>query len=364
MDKKEFFKDKSILYIPIVSMRSHESNIYDLTKDGNIMRILTFISNYINVFSNIELVLPSNITNASKHLLTYVLNTNKKLKIHYCDNYPINAYENRTDVNNKICNYVLNNFLIRLKYDFDVIIYESPQFIISFNSYLKRKKVKKIFWSPVSPYVFKKGNVSNLKFPEFYSHELSNLDIEAAKLSDVLIVSSKEQKNYYEGILNKNKKSKKDNIWIINNFFNPHFYIKDNINLPCIDDFIASENDKIKNQFFWPYRLSDKGYKLEQTLKVLNNYLLEGKIRFLYTDPNESKLIEEKYSKLFTNISFVKVSDSSRFNIYSLIQTSNMIYNDLYIHHSIIEEIKYINKNIAIKYLTLNEDENGLNEVV
>lgn len=364
MDKKEFFKDKSILYIPIVSMRSHESNIYDLTKDGNIMRILTFISNYINVISNIELVLPSNITNSSKFLLTYVLNINKKLKIHYCDNYPINAYENRIDANNKICNYVLNNFLNRFKSDFDVIIYESPQFIISFNYYLKKEKVKKIFWSPVSPYVFKKGNISNLKLPEFYSHELSNLDIEAAKLSDIIIVSSKEQKNYYEGILNTNKKSKEYNIWIINNFFNPHLYIKGNINLPCIDDFIAYENDKIKNQYFWPYRLSDKGYKLEQTLNVLNNYLLEGKIRFLYTDPNESRLIEEKYSKLFTNINFVKISDSSRLNVYSLIQTSNMIYNDLYIHHSIIEEIKYINKNITIKYLILNEDENGFNEVV
>lgn len=364
MIQREFFRDKSILYIPIVSMRSHESNIYDLTKDGNIMRILTFISNYINVFSNIELVLPSNITNSSKHLLTYVLNTNKKLKIHYCDNYPINAYENRVDTNNKICNYILNNFLNRLKYDFDVVIYESPQFIISFSSYLKRKKVKKVFWSPVSPYVIKKENISNLKLPEFYSHELSNLDINASKLSDIVIVSSTEQKNYYEGILNANKKSKKYDIWIINNFFNPRFYIKGNINLPCIDDFIACENDKIKNQFFWPYRLSDKGYKLEQTLNVLNNYLLEGKIRFLYTDPNESSLIEEKYSKLFTNIDFIKIPDSSRSSIYRLIQTSNIIYNDLYIHHSIIEEIKYINKNITIKYLTLNEDENGFNEVV
>lgn len=364
MLNKEILKDKSILYIPIVSMRSHESNIYDLTKDGNIMRILTFISNYINVFSNIELILPSNITNDSKQLLTYVLNINKKLKIHYCDNYPINAYENRTDYNNKICSYVLNNFLDRLKSDFDVIIYESPQFIISFNSYLKRKKVKKIFWSPVSPYVFKKGNISILKLPEFYSNELSNLDITASKLSDIVIVSSKEQKNYYEGILNTNKKSKKYSIWIINNFFNPRFYIKGNINLPCIDDFIACENYKIKNQYFWPYRLSDKGYKLEQTLSILNNYLLEGKIRFLYTDPNESRLIEEKYSKLFTNINFVKVSDSSRSSIYRLIQTSNIIYNDLYIHHSIIEEIKYINKNIAIKYLTLNEGENGFNEVL
>jgi hypothetical protein len=252
----ELNKVSKILFIPIVSMRNYDTGLYDLACDGNINRILSTIS-LLNDNILINITLPKNSTNID-FLTNSIKLLNKKVKLIFVDGlYGINA--NATRKNTAWLDFIRKNV-----YNYDKIIFE-PNII---GSILLDNSIKFIYWCPVS-------NTINSTIS--FVNEFDELDKKIASICTTY-VCTKSQQQYLKG------KSIVDNSMLIN-----------------IGKFNIVEFNK--PIIYLPFRLSDKGYKIEYICQILLE--LENNFDFMvaYSSPNNVPLpVELKNSyKVFSD---------------------------------------------------------------
>lgn len=237
---KELDKCSKILFIPIVSMRNHISGEYDLACDGNINRILSTIS-LLNENIQIDITIPKNSINEAFILSNIKPNQMINLiKEDYL--YGINANETRR---NKLWFKFINENIDK----YDKIIFE-PNII----GLLNNPEDKFIYWCPVSNTI--NSEVSFVK-------EFADLDkLIAGKYTTYVCTNS--QKKYLEG------KSIVD-ISMLSNIGKIH----------------ALNKTKV---IYLPFRLSDKGYKIEYICKILKELESNYSFNIMYSSPNGVEL--------------------------------------------------------------------------
>ena len=139
MKLEKILKNKKVLFIPIISMRSYKNNKYNLFSDGNINRVLYKIKK-----SNCDatLTIPKNYDEKSYiELLNFIKRLKLNVKIIISDFYGKNALETRLKREQNL-NIDFNNF--------DYVVIE-PNYLcydLINNNKIDLKKI--IFWNVVS----------------------------------------------------------------------------------------------------------------------------------------------------------------------------------------------------------------------
>lgn len=368
MDNKEGIKklldialaNGDIVHLPIVSMRSYDTGLYDLTCDGNFNRIISVWFNVIEeykkseskYFLNITVVLPSSkqMTPESQKLIDKIksdVNYKKHLRFYQTENFPSGGPKQERSLKDSV---KLSQEIID-KLFFKVAIYEMEYVGVCLEmtkakSYLY-ENFKTVFWCPVS-------DTDEVK-PSFLEN-VRYVDLELAKSCDYLMVATESQKNYF-----KNKCLEGDDSKII---FNPMLidpslqlfsFKKDMVTSQLISSYVSDGY----NVVYFPFRMSDPGYKFEMVMHLLVSMSSEYPICVLYSDPNDSHKMEDylkKYSDSIENsidkkyIATQKIS-SSRNVYYTCISDKRCIipyFEDVdNIMHASWQEMEYYGSTVV-----------------
>ena len=337
---------KKILYIPIISMRSYEDNLYDLTCDGNVNR---FISNFLDIPKDVKyecsILLPSSLstTPESQDLIErFVKETDNKVFIINMIAYPKGGASQLRDMNGAldIFKYIQTEFE-----SYDTIIYESNMLGALIEGVKPRYDFKTIYWCPVS-----KTTEIN---PEFL-RKYEKVDLELVTKSDTTWVASANQLEYFQNYLNKNCKQKVYNINLVTNLINPRlkiFEFKTNAWILSQTDYLISEGYKL---IFLPFRLTDSGYHLNTIVNDIKTVsrAFGIKICVLYSDPNDSGVLEEE-SKKAGDLIFKKIP-KFREVYYTMLRDVDCIIPylddmDNILHASVFEFMHFNSKVIYLK---------------
>lgn len=287
----EIVKDKKVLLIPMVSMRSYETNIYDMSCDGNVQStICNILSIPQDVDYEITVVWPGKnfVTEKSLTLIEEFKSYVDPNKVHILltDNYPVGGASVQRDI-------VGSQDMIEEVIEWSnktegdkMIIYTCDYLGITIESLKKKYDYKTCFWCYAS---------RTLYFRPDYLEKYEHVEVDLSKSCDKLMLASIGQFQYFTGTC----KIDKDKIVINTNFAAPwhpmYQYTPDKNILDKTDDLI-SKGYKI---IYVPTRLTDKGYKIDDVLDVIETLVDEGmKIALLYSDPNESNYIENHYDDL------------------------------------------------------------------
>lgn len=255
MQIEDIIKNKKVLMIPVYSTRSYATGKYDLLSDGNISKFLMKI--LYSDAKEIDILIPINSIN-----LSYVKEITKGMKISWIpSNYGVNAHETR-NMNKEFLNIVKRLYGLK-KYDYIISEIDSLAYDIAVNNYDFFDKEKFIYWA---------GSWNADGTPWYESgHEDVNKTIANNVKTACLL---KGQVTLYGG----------------KSFYDECIY------KPEIFDY------KI---IFFPFRLSDKSYKLEFFKETIHKLNKEGYKNFkvLYTDPNDSHLLDGEDKNIFIKVS-------------------------------------------------------------
>lgn len=333
---KKIFANKDIVYVPIVSMRSYSTGKYNLDSDGNVNRAVSFFTeNPLGKPHSATIILPANYEGSNFHEKFRKADVITKF-----GKYPENAKATREDSDNILSNRLREMFEIMPEKEYDTIIVESPALF---------KKIKEfwpdafdvVFWNPVSRTINSK--------PTFMSDEaLDELD-QVSVDSDLLIVATKSQAEYYE-------KTYKKNSFVFSNFILKKDVTYDKQEVEHIQEFFNKMFNGM-DKYFFPFRLTDKGYRFQETVDFLVK--TDKPFVIFFTDPNESGIINDEFKAKYDKVKhfFVKVP-TDRKTIYSFMKAVPCIYNESYdIHHASLEEIKYLHG----WYYRLSDDHSAIN---
>lgn len=259
----------TILYFPVVSMRSHETNMFDLSCDGNVNRWLSYFNS--NVGSNndeIHVMLPNKddiVESSYKQLLSWTANVAGKIFYYHFieNNHPASA----ADLRNNAYDSDLNMLREHMK-DAGLIIYER-QAVGSVVEALKRSvgPIETMYWCPVSATV----NVE----PDFVK-SYHDLDLDLAKSATSMLVATQSQADYF-------KKNANTNPSVFNKFVD--FNV---IGYPEVDRSIVNNIKDLANGrkiVYFPFRLSDKGYHFQEVLDLCKEV---GNVLLVVSDPNDT----------------------------------------------------------------------------
>ena len=245
----EIIKSKNVLFIPIFSMRDRQTNVYNLFADGNMSRIVSKIKS-----SDIEsatVLIPEKVCNLDK-IEEQVKDKNVNFK--KCYGYKENAKQTREEVDDFLT-FIDNN----LEYDsYDVIISE-PNFL---TYELANRNVKLVYWCVAS---------KTSTYEPWFVKEYAEIDkLIASKVDTAVLTNS--QVEYLEG----------------KSFVDKNFYDANKFDIKII---------------FFPFRLTDESYHVKEFVEIINNIRMCGfnNFRVLFTDPNNSGLIEE--DEIFKKVS-------------------------------------------------------------
>lgn len=293
-----------VFYFPIVSMRSHKTGKFDLSKDGNINRALSFFNKTNVKFLTIKLAIAESDLDVDgysvflKWIRALERSRGAEIQILF-EEFSLfeNAYDQR---------FSIGPWDVRLlnEGEDNVIIYERE----SIGSYLRANHKlimdrQTIFWSPVSA---TKDNIG-CSIPSFLA-DFEGIDRKLAKSADLVIVSTKKQKDYFDE-LNKN-------IVVFNDFID-FSIVGDPLVIKDLQRKI-NEESLTKTIIYFPFRLSDKGYKFQEVLDVC-----EGKnVKIVVTDPNDT----------------LKDFDTSKVNIEKVSSNRDVYYT-------------YLQSNVVVPYL-------------
>lgn len=258
-----------VLYFPVVSMRSHETSKFNLACDGNVNRWLSYFNSNVGGFNDeIHIMLPNKddiVEDSYKQLLSWTANVAGKIFYYHFieNNHPQSAADLRKNVYASEMSFVEDN----LK-DTGLVIYER-QAIGSFIESLKRSigPVKTMYWCPVSATV----NVE----PEFVK-DYHDVDIKLAKQSNSMLVATQSQAEWF-------KREANATVLVFNKFVD--FNV---IGYPEVDRSIVENVESIANGrkiVYFPFRLSDKGYKFQEVLDVCKSV---GNCLIVVSDPNDT----------------------------------------------------------------------------
>jgi hypothetical protein len=276
------------IIIPIYSMRSHQTNMYSILKDGNFKLHICRMDREKDF-----LVIPDNCADYQEFINLQLIKEENIIKAKYSEN----AYLTRKEFwkNNK---FDSSNFR-----EFELVTD-----ITGYNGDLK-------FYNNFN--ITKDPNIERNYIDEFI-----NIDIESILKAENTTVLNNSQKDYLLS-LNPNLKIE----------VNQKVISKDYFNKVGIEKF-----DLPKFDIFFPFRISDNAYKFEET--VLNN---QNKI-FLITDPNDS------YKNNFNNVFVKKLTKKQYYYILSTKPT--IIYNENpeKIFHPGLADFIYFDCNIISDY--------------
>ena len=315
-------KAKKILYIPIYSCFDYITGDLNFKADGNINRFLTTFS-FCNGYKSLTILYPptgNNIEwfkNSCKNILYNVI-------LKPC-NYIVKSAKVERSL--EFANNVFNDLENLEEYDY--IIVESQHLFLKFynNGYKNL-----IYWCPVC--------ATDNKTRDFLE-PFKELDRYIFSIARNVIVASDDQVKYYKSITGKNP-----------------IQIKKLINrmLPCFDyetrEDIKNLFDKYDNcyKIFLPFRLTDKGYKMQEIFDYLYKFNGNKQFKVFYTNPNNCDIYQfaknDSYKKLFIDNNFILVS-KDRDTYYTIIDSCNVIipyFEDIeFICHAAIDEFNFGN---------------------
>lgn len=319
-----------IYYVPIVSMRSYETGNYNLEADGNIVRTKSFIQNYIRRLHGHEDELihvfgPKGIDTCEKLKDLYMVHPTP------LEAYPSNAKESREDKDRMLMS-ALEHSIVYDPVEPLTFIIESPTLAKELFAYLYEHKMQAEiwFWNPVSATLNSK--------PSFMSDDsIKELDEVCTHLATKVILATKSQVDYY-----KSKGCSDDRIILFEDFIEKKDIFVDRDEVKHLKEFFGKMFPKDWKLAFFPFRLTDKGYRFKETCDYILSDECPNKYVLFVSDPNESGLGKEYSTKDESKLKIIKVP-TDRKTIYSFMSLWPCIYNEDYdIHHVSLEEIKYL----------------------
>lgn len=294
---EKYLENKKVLYIPVISMRSRITGLYDLAADGNVNRFLSKFSQCKNLDVDITISVNSINTEFLKEH-TYYKNTLTLLPT-VC--YGNNAKETRK---NPMWLAFLGSTELN---NYDVIIFE-PNIIGLFD--FKEYKGEVLYWMPVS-------SVKDIKIP--FIDEFYDIDIKNVNKYKTFVASKYQQKLFPTTILD-------------NNLFNLDIFLTKDLN----------NIDFEENIIFIPFRQSDIGYNVKYIYEVLEK--IKRDFVVFYTAPNDFEL-EGNFKKL-------KVS-KHRDTYYSILRMNPIIVYlenpDVILHISLLEFLHFESRLVYFK---------------
>lgn len=294
MQLEDFLENKKVLMIPVYSSRSYDTGKYDLATDGNVSKYATKIIN-----ANVKLVdiaYPFNSVN-SNYISEITRKYMKGKNVFWIPlDYGANAHETRN-----MGEYFLE--FIKLlggtdKYDVIITEVDTLAYLVATNDYEFCNKDKFIYWA----------GTHNADGTPWYEdgHQKLNQTI-AENITTACLFEG--QVNFYGG----------------KTFYDEYTY-----------------NSKLydKQIIFFPFRLTDKSYKLDLFKEAIKKLLEIGIDNFvvLYTDPNESHLLDDVNPDIY-----IKTS-SNKFAYQAILKGKPIIpyFDDLSKNsHTNIFEFKY-----------------------
>lgn len=315
MDLKEIFKGKSLLYIPIVSMQDRNTGEYKLDCDGNVNRfITTFTKN--DTYSELTIVLPRKHKKYSNFFIENFASQSDKVSLVYMNNFGQHAKDQR--VSEEICKSIIN--INNTEY-YDHIIFESQTLG---KMLLERYPEKLIYWCPVC-----KTDNKTRDFLEGYDG-INKLLFEKSKY---VIVASVDQVRYIEDFLNISK----DKVTLKNEFIDRSL----DIFKTEYEDISEIYDLNHKYVFYIPYRISDKGYKVDKLIeqfKIMNDN--GDDFIVYYSAPNSIGLQIDDVS-LANRFHQVNTFRSTVYNFLDCPKVIVPYFEDIdFIHHALVDELK------------------------
>ncbi len=257
MEIKKFVKGKNVLMIPIFSMRSYETGLYNLAADGNMARILSFLLDAD--FRSATVLIPENSIGIME--VRALLNRRHIDNVFFyaTDAYGKNAKQTRDEID-KFASLLTNEAMLKV---YDIVISE-PNYLTYYLAYRYPKKV--IYWNVAS--VTDKGT-------PWFVKEYETIDRKIVKLVPTACATISQVKELGYNTF-------------VGEFYNPALF-----------DFKV---------VYFPFRLTDENYKAKEFAAFIKNLYDNGVRNFkvLYTDVNDSCIFESKDP--FVKVSSDKVS--------------------------------------------------------
>lgn len=261
MNIKSYVKNKSILMIPIFSMRSYETGIYNLNADGNMARILSFL--FTAEYKSAVVLVPENCIGLDR--------VRRELSKRYIDNvyfYPTNAYgenaKQTRDEIDKFAELVSNNIESGI---YDKVISE-PNYLTYYLA--NRFPNKLIYWCVAS--------VTDRGTPWFVK-DYTTIDKKIARMVPTCCATESQ--------------------------------VRELGGQSFVGEFYEPEQFDFKVIFF-PFRLTDENYKAKEFAEFINKLYSQGVHNFkvFYTDINDSGIFDNKepFNKVSSNkVSYISV---------------------------------------------------------
>lgn len=241
----DIIKNQNVLSIPIISMRNYKTGKYNLMADGNISRLLSKFAS--TSAKHIDVLIPS--LDMIENFPKLVEETKRicKVPIRYipCDAYGENAAKTR-DEKEKFLRFI--NSKLNLK-AYDKILCEPNKltYDMAILHPIPGAKEKMVYWCPLS---------ATMGYNSPFIAMYTSIDIAIASRIPT-IVWSKSQKEALGG-----------NCIVEKEHYHPELFDYKTI--------------------YFPFRLSDPCYHLEEFVKVVEKLRDKYNFKVLYSDPNAS----------------------------------------------------------------------------
>ena len=324
----KLIQNKKILYIPIYSCFNYDTGKLNFKADGNINRFLSTFS-HCNSFKYLNILYPPEGNN-----IDWFENSCKmisdKITLLPCEYIVKSAkIERSLEFADKVYNE------LKCLYRYDYIIVESQHLFLKFYNHEYKNL---IYWCPVC--------ATNNKTRDFLE-PFKELDRYIFSIANNIIVASDDQVEYVNSI-NEGKGICRTLIQI-NQLIDRK--------LPCFN-YIKQKDikelfDSFKNYYkiFLPFRLTDKGYQMQEIFDYLYKIYNKSKaFKVFYTNPNNCDIYQfaknDSYKKLFIDTNFIQV-DKDRDTYYTIIDDCQVIipyFEDTeFICHAAIDEFNCSN---------------------
>lgn len=256
MQIEDLLKNKKVLMIPVYSTRSYDTGKYDLAADGNVTKFVMKIIASENC--DIDILYPDNSINLefAKGVLERAGKTANWIPFWY----GINAHQTR-NMGTSFFNEIKRRYESGIKYDIILTEVDTLAHICFENYFDFCNDGNLMYWAG-------SWNCDGTRWDE-QGHEKINTDIASKFLTPCLLQGQPDLYNGYAFY---------DNCKYMPEYFDKHV-------------------------IFFPFRLSDKSYHVDEFVDVINR-LSKTYDNFvvLYTDPNDSHVFDEYDGDIFIKV--------------------------------------------------------------
>lgn len=281
--------ENSILYVPMISMRSYETNLYDLTCDGNFNRFSSVFLNVIKEFDkeskdlNILIVLPSlsDCTKESVKILDKLVEeSNRHITITHTDLFPSGGPKQERSLKPvaKLADYV--KLLARI-HNCSTVIYEANYLGVLLEGYKEASNHwKTIYWCPVS---------DTMTFQPDFLKKVTYVDQELAQCCDYMLVAVSAQKQYFDGYA-----QDKNNVIVLPMLIDPSLpMFKYETNYKLLKEINDIKENEKRAIIYFPFRVTDPGYCFREVADALVELSTDWNLCLVYSNPNDSDIVDD-----------------------------------------------------------------------